>query len=59
MEWGGEGKKKKLEASGLLEGERRSHKGRSSRGHRVVMKMSLWFPGHHSITESKEASIWL
>lgn len=57
MEWGRGRKEKEVGSIGPSGGERRGHEGRSSRGHRVVLKMSLWFPGLHSITESKEASI--
>lgn len=50
-------KEKGVGSIGPSGGDRRGHEGRSSRGHRVDPKMSLWFPGLRSITESKEASI--
>lgn len=57
MEWGRGRKEKEVGSFGPSGGERRGQEGRSSRGHRVVLKMSLWFPGLPSITESKEGSI--
>lgn len=57
MEWGRGRKKKEVGSIGPYGGERRGHEGRSRRDHRVVLKMSLRFPGLRSIIESKEASI--